>query len=478
MMVFLEELMAFLGRFHPILVHLPIGILLIAFVMAFLELFKKENPYRPAIRLSLLLGSIAAVFAALSGFLLSRNGGYEIQVLNYHQWLGIVVAGCSILLYMLYREKSETLQWTIKIVRFRFWLFLILVVLLGITGHYGGTLTHGKGYFIEAMPQAMKKTFGVKESSEEVLIVENVQEAAVYDGIIQPILKQRCQSCHGDRKQEGGLALHTKESLLKGGENGTVLVDSKSKESELYARLILPEGHKKRMPPKGRTPISPDQIKLIAWWIDQGANFDKKVNQLTQTKEIAAILKKLETGEQEASQVLYADFPKAPDLPKDKVDAWQAKGIKIIPVAKENNLVLVNAINYPQFNDKDLQDLLAIKENIVQLKLGHTAITDQALATIKSMPFVSRLHLENTKVSDNGLLQLKGLQKLVYLNLVGTKVTVKGLANLKDVPNLKNVYIYQTGSQDSTVLKALHGKVRIDTGNYRLPFIATDTVRF
>lgn len=478
MMVFLEELMAFLGRFHSILVHLPIGILLIAFVMVFLELFTKENPYLLAIRLCLLLGSMAAMFAALSGFLLSRNGGYEIDVLNYHQWLGIAVALCSLLLCFLYREKSGTLQWARKIVRFRFWIFLVLVILLGVTGHYGGTLTHGKGYFLEAMPQAMKKTFGVEESSDELLIVANVQEAAVYDGIIQPILKQRCQSCHGDRKQEGGLALQTKESLLKGGENGKVLKEGNSKESELYARLILPEGHKKRMPPKGRTPISVDQIKLIAWWIDQGAGFDKKVNQLTQTKEIAAILKKLETGEQQASQILYADFPKAPDLPKDKVDAWQAKGIKIIPVAKENNLVLVNAINYPQFNDKDIQELLAIKENIVQLKLGHTAITDQAFSTIKSMPVISRLHLENTKVSDNGLSQLKGLQKLIYLNLVGTKVTAKGLSKLKDIPSLKNVYIYQTGDRDSVTLKALHGKVRIDTGNYRLPFIATDTVKF
>ncbi|WP_343560390.1 DUF2231 domain-containing protein [Sphingobacterium sp.] len=478
MMVFLEELMAFLGRFHPILVHFPIGILVIAFVMAFLEFFKKENPYRPAIRLSLFLGSTAAVFAALSGFLLSRNGGYEIEVLNYHQWLGIVVAGCSILLYLLYREKSRELRWSRKIVRFRFGVFSLLVILLGITGHYGGTLTHGKGYFIEAMPQAMKKTFAVEESNEEILIVENVQQAFVYEGIIQPILKQRCQSCHGDRKKEGELALHTKESLLKGGENGKVLLANKSKESELYKRLILPAGDKKRMPPKGRTPISPDQIKLIAWWIDQGASFDKKVGQLTQSKEIAAILKKLETGQQDAPKVLYADFPKAPDLPKGKMDAWQAKGIKIIPVAKENNLVQVNAINYPQFNDKDLQDLLAIKENIVQLKLGHTAITDQALATIKSMPFVSRLHLENTKVSDNGLLQLKGLQKLVYLNLVGTKVTVNGLANLKDVPNLKNVYIYQAAGGNNVDLKVLQAKIHVDTGNYRLPFIATDTIKF
>ena len=478
MMAFLEELMAFLGRFHPILVHLPIGILLIAFVMALLERFTKTNPYLPAIRLALFLGSMAAIGAAISGFLLSRQGGYDSQVLIYHQGLGIAVAVCGILLYLLYREKNKITAWSTKIDRFRIWFFLAVIILLAVTGHYGGTLTHGKGYFTEAMPEAMKKTLGIEKDSEEQLTVENVQEVMAYEGLIQPILKQRCQSCHGDRKQEGGLALDSREKLLKGGDNGDILKANSAKESELYARLILPEGHKKRMPPKGRTPISADQIKLIAWWIDQGASFDTKVNKLPQSEEIAHILERLEKGGGEIPAILYADLPEAPMLPKKKVDVWQAKGIKIIPVAKDNNFVQVNAINYPQFNDQDLQELMAIKDNIVQLKLGKTAITDQAFSLIKNMPVISRLHLENTKVSDQGLAQLRGLTKLNYLNLVGTQVTAKGLESLNDMVSLKNVYIYQSLGKDAKVLKGVNPKIKVDTGNYVLPFLATDTIRF
>ncbi|MGJ1406030.1 c-type cytochrome domain-containing protein [Sphingobacterium siyangense] len=470
MIVFFDELLGFLGRFHPLLVHLPIGILLLAFVMAIRTQFKGGDMYLPAIKLSLFLGTIAAIIAALSGYLLSRNGGYEEDVLSYHKWLGIAVAISSLWLWFLYRKESSG--------AFRFWLFFILVLLIGVTGHYGGTLTHGKGYFVEAMPVVLKKLFKTEEAKEEVLIVQNAQEAEAYKGIIQPILKQRCQSCHGQRKQEGGLALDTKENLLKGGENGTVLNANDSKKSELYARLVLPEGHKKRMPPKGRTPITADQIKLIAWWIDQGANFDKKVHEIPQTEEIAHLLKKLETGEKEESAVLYADLPAAPSLPKDKVDAWQAKGIKIIQVARDNNFVLVNAINYPQFNDKDLQELLAIKDNIVQLKLGNTAVTDLAFSTLSAMPILSRLHLENTKISDAGLSQLKGLSKLTYLNLTGTKVTSKGLSKLNELPSLKNLYLYKTLNQEVAAIKQLNAKIKADTGNYSLPFIETDTIRF
>lgn len=85
----------------------------------------------------------------------------------------------------------------------------------------------------------------------ELAPIENVQEALVYEAIVAPILKQRCQSCHGERKKEGGLALHSKGAILTGGDGGKVLLAGKMTESELYARLVLPEGHEGRMPPKG-----------------------------------------------------------------------------------------------------------------------------------------------------------------------------------------------------------------------------------
>lgn len=478
MIVFFDELLTFFGRFHPLLVHLPIGILLLAFFMAMMTRVKDGAIYLPAIRLSLFLGAIAATIAAMSGYLLSRNGGYEDEVLDYHKWLGIAVAIGSLLLWFLYRKEPTGSVWLKKVFVFRFWLFLSLVLLLGFTGHYGGTLTHGKGYFMEAMPLALKKLFTGGEDKDEIFIVENAQEVRAYAGIIQPILKQRCQSCHGQKKHEGGLALDSKDNLLRGGENGAVLMANDSKKSELYNRLVLPEGHKKRMPPKGRTPISADQIKLIAWWIDHGADFNKKVRELPQTGEIAHILKRLETGEKDEPSVLYADLPLAPALPKEKVNVWQAKGIKVIQIAKDNNFVMVNAINYPKFSDKDLHELLAIKDNIVQLKLGNTAVTDLAFPTLSAMPILSRLHLENTAVSDAGLTKLKGMSKLAYLNLSGTKVTSKGLLELNDLPSLKNIYLYKIANQDAALLKQLNPKIKIDTGNYSLPFIATDTIRF
>ena len=91
-MIFLDELVSFFGRFHPILVHLPIGMLILAFVMALYGKVNRNIDFNPAIRFSLILGAIAAIIAGLTGYFLSRNGGYEKAILDFHQWLGIAVA--------------------------------------------------------------------------------------------------------------------------------------------------------------------------------------------------------------------------------------------------------------------------------------------------------------------------------------------------------------------------------------------------
>jgi len=476
-MTFLEELASFIGRFHPILVHLPIGMLVLAFIMALAGKLSKKNDYDLAVRFSLLLSALAAVFAGITGYFLSRDGGYEDDILNFHQWLGIAVPVFSLITYLLYRKNDISGKWVQKLSSQRFLFLLGIVLLLGITGHFGGTLTHGKGYIKDALPSDIKAFIGLKPDEEEIFVVENVQEAQVYEEVIHPILKARCQSCHGEKKNEGGFDLHSQESLLKGGESGSVLTKGSKEKSELYARLILPEGHEDRMPPKGRTPITENQIKLIAWWIDSGLDFDKKVMDIKQSDEIAGILKKLETGENnEEVKVLYANLPEAAELSEDEINFWQAKGIKIMPVSNENNYVIVNAINYPELSDKDIEKLMEIKDNIVQLKLGHTKITDLSLQKIATLPNLIRLHLEHTSITDKGLENLKSAKQLNYVNLVGTKITKSGLHYLDEIKSLEHIYAFQTeGKFDAEIS---NGNSKIDTGNYSLPFLESDTVNY
>src|SRR5690606_10165520 len=204
---------------------------------------------------------------------------------------------------------------------------------------------------------------------------------AVYADIVQPIFQQRCQNCHGPKKQEGELALHTFDALMAGGESGRAVVAGDTVGSELYRRLILPVGDEDRMPPKGRTPITDDQIRLIAWWIAVGAPADKLVKELAQPEEIQPILLALERGHTagaagDGSVVAYEAIPPGK---QEVIDKLLAKGIKVVPVAEGKNQLMVNAINYPAFGDDDRELLLDLGANIAELKLGGTQITDATL---------------------------------------------------------------------------------------------------
>lgn len=96
-------------------------------------------------------------------------------------------------------------------------------------------------------------------------------EPTVSQHDVLPILYARCTVCHGLRKQEAGLDLRSKISMLKGGKSGPVIVAGKPDES-----LLLKKIHSKDMPPGkliiqvGVRPPESDEIATITKWIAAG----------------------------------------------------------------------------------------------------------------------------------------------------------------------------------------------------------------
>lgn len=463
--------MTFVGRWHPLWVHLPIGVLVVSFSLAFLTQWKRYENLKPAVPFLLAFGTLSATISAITGYLLSLDGGYDKRVLNLHQWLGIAVVLVSALVWALYHPALSSSGLPGRIAKYRFAILTLAVGLLSAAGHYGGTLTHGSGYISSALPAGIGDWL-VGEAEEGTWIVDNVQETQVFEGIIQPILLRRCQSCHGVKKQEGGLALHHREGLLGGGDGGPVLAAGHTDQSELYGRLILPPGDEKRMPPKGRTPITGDEIALIAWWIAQGAPFGTLVKDVDQPADIQPILAQLESGGRNSQ------LPEPPAPPVEAVRALQEKGIAVMPVAQGSNFLMVSMINYPEFGDQDAGGLLPLKDHIIQLRLGGTAITDRALDHIAQLGVLQQLHLENTAITDAGLEALKECRHLRYLNLTGTLVGDKGLMQLIGMPTLTQVYLFGTRVTPVSVEDArrTNASLAIDTGGYVLPAEPKDTL--
>jgi len=92
---------------------------------------------------------------------------------------------------------------------------------------------------------------------------------------VLPILSRRCASCHAGGKQEGGLSMSSRESLLKGGDSGAVVVSGDSAKS-LLIQLVAGVESERIMPAKGQ-PLSAAEVGLLRTWIDKGIAWEKGI---------------------------------------------------------------------------------------------------------------------------------------------------------------------------------------------------------
>ncbi|MGI8950928.1 MAG: c-type cytochrome domain-containing protein [Chitinophagaceae bacterium] len=455
-----------IGHLHPTLVHLPIGILLVALLMQWLSQKQKYQGLKNAISITLLCGSVTALFSCITGYILSTTDDYDKTLLTWHMWMGIGTALVSFILYA--REINPQFKINKK------YLSILLLLLVIITGHLGGSITHGSDYLTKPLADIFSSdTF----STATIKPIANVQEAIVYRDIVKPVLETKCYSCHGPNKQKGKLRMDDSLKLLKGGKDGIVIKPGKADASEIIKRLKLPLNDDDHMPPKEKSQPSEDQIALIEWWIDNGADFNKKVKDFNQPDKIEISLTALQRGSE-----IKKDLSDVPSTFVEKADnkvleKLRADSIIVLPVAQNNNYLSANFVTTSFVTNEMLQLLLQLKKQIIWLNLANTNINDTAIKIIPQLTNLTKLHLENTNITDKGLQLLQSLMNLQYLNLVGTKVTAQGIMQLKNLKKLEVIYIYQTNINklDFAVLKNAFPKTMIDTGGYFVPTLATDT---
>ena len=460
----LLSLSEFIGRFHPLLVHLPIGILLIALLLQWLSQKKEYAVSYGVLKLLWALGAGFAIISCITGYLLSVHNDYDDTAVALHMWCGIAVAAVSLLLLAKVSARQNDAIYKSGAV--------VLFLLITATGHFGASLTHGSDYLFSALDAD-----STSDSTGSIKPLPNVQEAQVYSDIIKPIFQTKCYNCHGPQKQKHGLRLDDTTRLLKGGEDGPVLLAGDARNSDLLKSLLLPREAKKHMPPKEKPQLTENQIALIHWWIDQGLPFHKKVAELPQPESLKPALALLEHGEMKKLDV--APLPETPVEAADAkaIAALKNKGVVVLPVAQNSNYLEVNFTTALNISDKDISLLLPLKKQIVWLKLGGTHITDSALNSLSQCTNLYSLWLNNTQITDADLKALQPLKNLQVLNLVGTMVTAKGLLQLQSLKNLKSLYLYQTkvNSAGWQALKQAFPHTRLDTGGYNVPTLASDT---
>ncbi|MDQ6699876.1 MAG: hypothetical protein M3Z36_06800, partial [Acidobacteriota bacterium] len=135
---------------------------------------------------------------------------------------------------------------------------------------------------------------------------------------VQPILSQKCHSCHGPDVQQSGLRLDKRQNAMRGGDYGPVIITGKSAESKLIRRVVNGDGGI-QMPPTGA--LSNEEIGILRAWIDQGADFRLEIKEEVSPKpvepKVAQFISAVRSGDARAVEKLVAADPaivKARDL--------------------------------------------------------------------------------------------------------------------------------------------------------------------
>jgi mono/diheme cytochrome c family protein len=457
----------FFGRLHPLLVHLPIGILLMGIFLQALSRWPRFGVSAGVVKVVLLCGALSAVASCVTGYVLSLSGDYDDELVSWHMWMGICVAVVSVVVFVMVVRRVSGVAFGV--------VGVLLLGLIFVTGHLGGALTHGSDYLSSAFDGAADAGAIVRKP------IADIREARVYGDVIQPMLQTHCYSCHGPNKQKGKLRLDDSAWIVKGGKDGPVIRAFHPEESELLKRMLLPVEDEHRMPPKEKTPLKESEIAIFQWWVGQGADFSGKVKGFSQPGKIAAYLLALQGGGSGSagagSSILVPSGPVAPAAERD-LDALRAKKAVVIPVAAGSNYLSVNFLNAVDITDKDLALLLPLREQLVWLKLGDQSVGDSGMVVVGQCTALTVLHLNNTRITDKGLIPLRSLHNLRLLNLVGTGVTTQGVVSLEPLKQLQSIYLYHTKSapKDWSLLKRYFPKTALDTGGYAVPFVARDTV--
>ena len=276
----------FLAPFHSVVLHLPIGFVLLACVFEVCAMRRPNSEVRGMIGLTHFLCIFASIATIALGLMRAMDGGYEEKALDSHKWWGVAVGfltiGTLILHHAAFKGDNEKkpLAAAYRVV------LAVNFGILSIAGHLGGNLTHGSEYLVANAPQFVKEILDHDDDDDPMEPDAGVEDGgaaasgalAHFNGKVWPALEAKCIRCHGKEKKKGGYTLVDKGIAFKGGDSELeAIVPGNPAKSYLVETILLPEDDEYAMPPEGKEPLTQEEALAIIQWVKDGAAWPDKL---------------------------------------------------------------------------------------------------------------------------------------------------------------------------------------------------------
>ena len=401
------------GRLHPMLLHLPIGFLVL---ILSIRLFNRQLGLESSsvlFKFAFPLAAFVTVLSAIAGSFLAAEESYSSDLINRHRNTGTILSLLTLALTYLNEEERS-----FKITG------LLVIVFLFITGHYGSSVTHGENFILKPLQNGNEQKVMINDST------------SIYEAALLPVLDKKCNSCHNPTRKKGNLEMTTWEGLLKGGENGAIWNLAEINESQILKRIHLPEDHDDHMPPKDKQQLTKNEKVLIELFIKAGAKRTITLgskNSADSLKKIAWTIAGQSSSEEQKIIRLFSA------VSSEKIKDLNTASRTITPISADDPALRVGFYLAGDFKPSYLDELNSISENITELYLSGMPIKNDDLSSLKTFKNLEILFLNNTSINDEALLHLQKLPSLRKISLSNTNVTSNGISSILKMPSLKEI---------------------------------------
>lgn len=451
----------FLGRLHPLVLHFPIVLIMLALVIEISR--QKFFPQIGDTLLYVIVGaaSLSTLISIGAGYLLNASGEYSGQTINRHLWGGVVTGSAMFLTWSALMYSTNRVQ--VYKLYFIFLVFSNVAVIY--TSHLGGSVTHGEDYLSEHIDYMMSDSVVSDDRTEDELLL--------FSDMVQPIFEAKCVGCHNAQRSKGGIRMDNYASLFKTGDSGNPgITHGDTIPGEIEKRITLPLDHDDHMPPEGKTPLTTAELSLVSFWIKSGAMDTAKVISAKKNDSIRSTIQKL-----------------IPELQRYRVRTSIAKlkNERTYHALEEVTSALKLDCRKDSLSDGDLftismmfppvtvtnnvfKELRPFDKTISRVSMTSAGLQDDALYYLSQMPNLRVLYLQKNSLNGSGLVHLARLDQLEVLNLSFNKIDDKSAIDLLKIPNLKTVYLYRTNTS-LQVIEALSKykpelKILLEEGPY------------
>ena len=456
------------GRLHPIMVHLPLGLLFAAFAVEAVRLIQRRSHISAFTPIALGIAALGAVVASGTGWFFAEGEGSS-DSLFWHRWLGIASAGVLILLaWMAVRAARDSAQGAqiTPIVR---GVLLASALLVGWVGHLGGDMVWGENYVLQPILDVWKGTpassddddsdddgqeLGVTSPNTATAgdsLATDLEKLSFYTSKVLPILQDRCYECHGNGKHKGSLSMDVRSSLVSRDTQGMWIVKPGDPANSLMIqRCMLPADDDDAMPPDGDR-LKASELEVLRVWIAAGAVMPANGGVTDQVESDGASDAPLPAPSGDArnrgaiGKGRSAALPALTDEQVTAAAALRDRGIEAVPVSKGGSTFAVSLSAGTGSGDADISALIPIAAQIEELSFARASVTDAGMMQMPAMPFVRSVRVDNTALTDVGItVLLSRTLDAETVNLVSSGATDSVFAVLSKLPRLQRVYVFDT----------------------------------